>query len=347
MKYENRFKLLIFSFMNVHKVLEDERQFLALTSLYPSEFEELLRPFAARWRQFFKHYTLRRKRRRKPLTARALGQPTKKLASIEDKLFFILYFFKNNHLQQSLAAQFDMNQGQVSRWIKALLPVLEQSITDLHLQPARDMGELVRLFRSRQRDEGRAAQSLHLDVTERSIERNRDASAQKHDYSGKQAGHRLKNSVACDESQYVHFAGFTRRGAVHDKAMADEELPCLGPLEAFSLWFSKDKAYQGYQPPGVHLLEPYKAKPRQPLEPWQKEFNKWVNSIRIACEHAISGIKRCRVVKETLRYFDAGFRDQVFNVACSLHNLRVSRRESYASYALRVRARINLNFYPT
>ena len=334
--------------MNVDKFLEDEQQFLSLTSLYPSEFNELLRPFEARWLQFFKHYTLRRVRRRKPLTARALGTPTKKLPGIKDKLFFSLYFFKNNHLQQSLAAQFGMNQGQVSRWIKALLPVLEQSIKDLHLQPARDIDELAHLFRSRQGDdEGPAAQSLHLDVTERPVERNQDGSAQKHDYSGKQAGHRLKNSVACDESQYVHFAGFTYRGAFHDKAMADEELPCLSALEAFSLWFSKDKAYQGYQPRGVHLLEPYKAKRGQPLEPWQKEFNKWVNSIRIVCEHAISGIKRCRVVKEPLRYFDAQFRDQVFNVACSLHNLRVSRRASYARYAGRVRARMNLNSYPT
>lgn len=333
--------------MNVHQLIEDERQFLALTSLYPGEFEELLRPFATRWRQFFKHYTLRRQRRSKPLTAIALEEPTKKLGSLEEKLFFILYFFKNNHLQQSLAAQFDMNQGQVSRWIKALLPVLEQSIIDLHLQPARTMDELIRLFRSRQRNEGQAAQSLHIDVTERSIERNQDTAAQKHDYSGKQAGHRLKNAVMCDESQYVHFTGSTYRGAIHDKAMADEEFPCLSPLEAFCLWLSKDKGYQGYQPFGVHLLEPYKAKPKRPLEPWQKEFNKWVSSIRIVCEHAICGIKRCRVVKETLRYFDAGFRDQVFSVACALHNFRVSRRHTYARGAQRVRARINLNFYPT
>ena len=334
--------------MDVDKLLEDEQQFLALTSLYPSEFDELLRPFEARWRQFFKHRTLRRKRRGKPLTAIALSKPTKKLPTIKDKLFFILYFFKNNHLQQSLAAQFDMNQGQVSRWVKALLPVLEQSIKDLHLQPARDIDELAGLFRSRQgNDEGPSAQGLHLDVTERPIERNHDGSAQKHDYSGKQAGHRLKNSVACDESQYVHFAGLTYRGAFHDKAMAGEELPCLSALGASGLWLSKDKAYQGYQPRGVHLLEPYKARRGQPLEPWQKEFNKWVNSIRIVCEHAISGIKRCRVVKEPLRYFDASFRDQVFNVACSLHNLRVSRRASYARYAERVRARVNLNFYPT
>ena len=334
--------------MDIQKLKKNQSQFLSLTSLYESEFEELLTPFSNRWKNYFKHRTLRGQHRRKPLSALQLESATSKLSTMTEKLFFILYFFKNNQLQQSLSAQFEMNQSQVSRWIKVLLPILEQSIVELHLQAAQTMDELVRLFRSRQRDNNlsnsQKAASLHTDATERTMERNTDQEAQKHDYSGKKGAHTLKNSIICDEFQFIHFAGFTYRGAMHDKTMIEDEIPDLTALQNFDLWFSKDKAYQAYQPKGVKLLEPFKGKKNHPLKDWQKRFNQWISSIRICCEHAIAGIKRCRILKEKIRYFDSTFRNQIFMVACGLHNFRVTRRNiAYAHGALRVRARINLN----
>jgi len=338
--------------MNIEKIKEDEVKFLSLTSLYQSEFDELLVPFSHSWNKFFKYRNLNGKRRRKPLTARQLSRATRKLSTMTEKLFFILYFFKNGHLQQSLGAQFDMTQGQISRWIKALLPVLEQSIVALHLQAAQTMDDLVRLFRNRQREANlsntQKVESLHLDATERDMQRNTDQEAQKFDYSGKQGTHTLKNSVISDEFQFVHFAGFTHRGAIHDKTMIEEEVPNLDIFKAFDLWFSKDKAYQSYQPCGVNLLEPFKGKRNHPIKKWQKLFNQWISSIRICSEHAICGIKRCRILKEKLRYFDSSFRNQIFVVACGLHNLRVTRRNiNYANGALRVRARMNIEISQT
>lgn len=335
--------------MNVHEILQKEKQFLAITSLYPLEFEELLPVFSRRWYNYRKHYDFRFKRRRKPLTAKQLYGLTKTLPSVEDKLFFILYFFKNNHLQQSLAAQFNMDQGQVSKWIKILLPLLEQSIIDLHLQAAQTMDELIRLFRNRQKIDNaakhQAAQSLHVDATEREQTRNLDQSAQEHDYSGKQGTHTLKNTVLCDEFQFIHFAGFTHRGAISDKAMIDDELPDFEAFKQYLLFFSKDKGYQAYDPEGVFLLTPYKASRNHPLTDEEKLTNTWISEIRIVSEHAICGIKRCRIVKEKIRYFCSAFRDQVFRVACGLHNFRVTRRNvAYSNSAIRTRARINLDF---
>lgn len=333
--------------MDIQKIKENKGQFLSLTSLYVSEFDELLTPFADRWKKYFKYRNITGKRRRKPLTARQLENSTSKLTTMIEKLFFILYFFKNNHLQQSLGAQFNMTQGQASRWIKVLTPILEKSIVDLHLQPAQTMDDLVRLFRNRQRPDNLSdtekSESAHLDATERMMERNTDQEAQKFDYSGKKGGHTLKNSVISDEFQFVHFAGFTHRGAIHDKTMAQDEIPDLNLLKKYELWFSKDKAYQGYQPSGVNLLEPYKAKRGHPLKSWQKRFNKWISSIRICSEHAICGIKRCRILKEKLRYFDSTFRNQIFLVACGLHNFRVTRRKlNYAFGASRISARMSI-----
>lgn len=338
--------------MDLEKIMKNEKQFLALTTLYLAEFEELLLYFSHNWYQFIKHFDFRSKRRKKPLTDAQVQNSTRLLKTDEEKLFFILYFFKNAHLQESLAAQFNMTQGQVSRWIKLLMPLLEKSIKDLHLQPARSMPELVKLFRNRQEENTlsncESVKSLHLDVTERTIQRNLDYKAQEADFSGKKGTHTVKNSVLNDETQFVHLAGRTYPGPSSDKTMAEEELPDFSALEKWELWLTKDKGYQGYQPKGVHLLEPYKAARNRPLTEDQEEFNSWISSIRIVGEHVMSGIKRCRIVKEELRYFSSVFRDKIFFISCGLHNFRVTRRKNtYNQGALRVRARINLNFSPT
>ena len=211
------------------------------------------------------------------------------------------------------------------------------------------MEELTKLFRIHQGlaqdKEEQKIESLHLDATEREIERNVDPEAQKEDYSGKQGTHTLKNSVICDEFQFIHFAGFTHRGAIHDKAMIEQEIPHFNDLQTPFLWFTKDKGYQAYCPEGVFLLEPYKAARNHPLTGLQKLVNSWISSVRVVCEHAISGIKRCRLLKEPLRYFDSILRDQFFFIACGLHILRVTaRKDNYSNGALRTCARINLIF---
>ena len=338
--------------MDVQKLLKNKKQFLALTTLKVEEFEELLIHFSARWYQFIKHFDFRRKRRVKPLTGPQIENATQLLKLDLEKLFFILYFFKNGHIQQSLAAQFGMNQGHISRWVNILMPILEKSIKDLHLQPARSMPELVKLFRNRQKENTlsncESAKSLHLDATERMIQRNVDIKAQEQDYSGKKGTHTVKNSVLNDEYQFIHFAGLTFSGPTSDKVMADLELSDFSMLQKFNLWLTKDKGYQGYQPQGVHLLEPFKAARNKPLTDLQKEYNSWLSSIRIVGEHVMSGIKRCRIVKDELRYFSSTFRDKIFFIACGLHNFRVTRRKNtYNLGAQRVQARMNINFFPT
>ena len=332
--------------MTYNDLRKKEKSFLAITSLYVLEFDELLSTFSERWKKYFKHYTFRGKRRRKPLTAGQLAVSTSSLKTNEEKLFFILYFFKNNDIQETLGFNFNMSQAQTSKWLKILTPILQQAIKDLHLQPAKDMDELVRLFRNRRllQDKDEYSTSFHVDATESPIRRKQDQKAQKEDYSGKKSTHTTKHTVLSDESQFVYFTGFAHTGKTHDKKMIEQELSEMTAFTKFELWFSKDKGYQSYQPKGVHLLEPFKAKRNKPLEKWQKKFNTWISSIRITCEHAIAGIKRCRVIKEKNRYADTIFRNQLFNVAAGLHNLRATRRITYENSRSRVRARINLNF---
>jgi hypothetical protein len=60
----------------------------------------------------------------------------------------------------------------------------------------------------------------------------------------------------------------------------------------------------------------------------EKERNRKMSKVRVKVEHAISGVKRSRIVKDVLRNTKGDFSDLVMVIACSLHNLRVDHRKT-------------------
>ena len=66
----------------------------------------------------------------------------------------------------------------------------------------------------------------------------------------------------------------------------------------------------------------------------EKFLNRVFSSVRVVVEHSICGIKRCRIVKEVLRLRRAGLSDRVMEIACGLHNLRVSWRHPQPAFDL-------------
>jgi hypothetical protein len=58
----------------------------------------------------------------------------------------------------------------------------------------------------------------------------------------------------------------------------------------------------------------------------EKFINTIFSSARVVVEHTISGVKRCRIVKDVLRLTKEGISDRVMEIACGLHNLRVACR---------------------
>ena len=141
------------------------------------------------------------------------------------------------------------------------------------------------------------------------------------DYSGKKEARRKKNLLISSEKRVVYL-GPTAAGSVHDKKLADQS-GLIYPPDALVV---KDTGFQGYEPPDTQTLQP-KKKPRgRQLHPIQKTINQLVSRVRVTVEHAIAGVKRCRVVADTFRNWRAGMVDQVMLAASGLHNLRVSAR---------------------
>jgi DDE superfamily endonuclease/Helix-turn-helix of DDE superfamily endonuclease len=308
-------------FMDYTDFSKKPKQFLSLTSLEVEEFELLLQNFKPRWERYYRSRTLEGKHRIHP-AKKEHGNAV--LQGTEQKLFFLLVFLKNNSLQEHQAASFGISQPKVSCIARTLLSVLDQTLKGMGLSPCRDGETLHRLL------VGHSDKVFSYDGTDRSIERNSDQDAQEVEFSGKNHGHKVKNLQLCDDKQFVHYLSPTFPGSSHDKAIANE-YPISLPMGSV---LRQDSGFIGHTPPGVTIEQPFKKPRNGELTFSQKLFNKMLATTRVVVEHANSGIKRLRMVKDVIRIHATEFRDMVMVVACALHNLRVlNPNRNYSSHA--------------
>ena len=117
----------------------------------------------------------------------------------------------------------------------------------------------------------------------------------------------------------ILFLSDTYEGSMHDKPIADATpYPLPDGSELID-----DLGFVGYQLPGVQHTRPNKKPKGKELTPEQKAHNRDVAKRRIVAEHVISSVKRCRIVKDTIRVWKDGLRDMVMEVCCGLHNFRI------------------------
>ena len=64
-------------------------------------------------------------------------------------------------------------------------------------------------------------------------------------------------------------------------------------------------------------------------------LNHLFSSARVVVENVLAGVKRCRIVKDVLRLTTDGMADLVMEIACGLHNLRVSCRHPLPTFDVR------------
>ena len=88
----------------------------------------------------------------------------------------------------------------------------------------------------------------------------------------------------------------------------------------------QDTGFQGYKPAEVRIHQPMKKPAGEELEPADKIHNRLISKIRVAIEHVIGGVKRCRIVKEVYRNTKDHYDDLVMELACALHNFRSNYR---------------------
>ena len=82
---------------------------------------------------------------------------------VETMLIFILSYMKNNPLQQTHAAAFNMTQPQSNLWIHLLKKILNSALEKANCLPCRDVDTLNKLLKE--------GQNILIDATERPIPR--------------------------------------------------------------------------------------------------------------------------------------------------------------------------------
>lgn len=249
------------------------------------------------------------------------------MPTVADTLLFILVYHKTHPLQTMHALPCGLRQSRANHWMHPLLPVLPQAWAEMGLAPERDAN---RVATSPLALEG--APALALDGTERRRQRPVEATLHREHSSGKKKTPTDKNLLLVNEitTQVVSLSP-TIAGRTHDKKAADQaEMPY--PLHAS---LDKDTGFQGYEPEGVLSHQPKKKPKGQELSIGDRLLNRILSSTRIVVEHVIAGVKRCRTVKDVLRLTKAGLSDMVMEIACGLHNLRVSCRHPLPAFDVR------------
>lgn len=294
--------------LNLERIKKDERllravtglNFKALAALQPA-FSEALSQAAI-------------PRRSKQPRQRAEGAGRKpNLATTEDKLIYVLFYFKCYPTFDLAGLIFDLDRSQANRWLHRLQPVLEAALGKKMALPKRkirSMAEFIECFPELER--------IILDGTERPIQRSRDQDKQKEDYSGKKKRHtRIHVSAVAPDKRILIFTP-AYPGKRHDKGVLnDEDWAQYIPDE---VKIQGDLGFFGLQNEYVNVEIPHKQPKGEKLTDEQKEENRALASERVVCEHAFAGVKRYRIAAEVYRNRKEDFDDASMFTAAGLWN---------------------------
>jgi DDE superfamily endonuclease/Helix-turn-helix of DDE superfamily endonuclease len=312
-------------FLDISRVLNDDRQSKSLMGLGRDQFEKLLKEFTSllKGRQL-DHCRIKPKkyRKRKPGGGRksALGLP-------ENQLFFILYYLKNYPTYDVLAFTFNISIGCAFESVKRLLVVLKKAQKNLMVLPKRTTDNPKKILQLIENSD-----HILIDATERPIQRPKKSAQQKKHYSGKKGFHTVKNTTVSDLNKRILILGKTVPGSQHDYSQFKEE------LNPETDWFQSTKAsvdlgYQGIKkdylsPEQIQIphKKPRKSKnnPHPQETRKQRQENRKIGRVRVAVEHAIGGMKTFRVLTIRLRTRLKHFADDFIFVAAGLWNLKNS-----------------------
>lgn len=292
--------------------LKNKPQMLScLTGLSLTAFVELLPAFGVAYETDLAQRDERRARPRQ--RGRGAGQKGA-LPRIEDKLLFILFYYRMYPVQMAQGFFFGMGQPQANEWIHRLSPILKQALGYERQLPARAPKDIQQVLS--------ACPGLEfiIDGTERPIRRPKDKDRQQQNYSGKKKRHTRKNNVVSDKrTRKIKGLSPTVEGKRHDKKLADDQHWTFPP--GSTLW--KDTGFQGYEPVDVQTFQPTKKPKGRDLSPEERLTNAAISKDRIGVEHSLGGVKVFRIVQDVFRNLRPNFDDLVMEIACGLHNFRV------------------------
>jgi hypothetical protein len=131
-----------------------------------------------------------------------------------------------------------------------------------------------------------------------------------------------------NETCHICFLSHTCEGKAADKSMAELAGYPLPPGRGLD----QEKGFQGFVLPGITIVQPKNTPRGGELTPPEHATHRRISSMSIRIEHAMGGVTRYRIVKDTIRLLKDGIRDTMMETCCGLHNFRLQYRPwHYAS----------------
>ena len=117
--------------LDLNRVFKNDRLMRALTGLNLAAFDQLLPSFIDAYQAA---HPMSLKRRRAPGGGRKAN-----LEEMEDKLFFVLFYFKCYPTFDLAGIFFDFDRSQANRWLHRLQPILEAALHRELVLPKRQL----------------------------------------------------------------------------------------------------------------------------------------------------------------------------------------------------------------
>lgn len=294
--------------LDLERIKSDERLLRAVTGLNLKALETLKPSFA----QALAEAPIPR-RSKQPRERSVGGGRQPRLASVEGKLIYILFYFKCYPTFDLAGLLFDLDRSQANRWMHRLQPILEAALGQqlaLPKRKLRSMAEFVAAFPEVER--------VILDATERPVQRAKDKEQQKENYSGKKKRHTRSHLALVEPDRKILVLSHAYAGRHNDKGILNQEgwaqwIPDAVPIQG-------DLGFFGLQNEVVNVALPYKKPRGGQLSDAQKADNRALASERVVCEHAFAGLKRYGIVHQVYRNRTEGFDDRSMVTAAGLWN---------------------------
>lgn len=300
--------------LNYHYILTKKDLFQVTTGFSYSLFNKLLPKFSQALRN--KEYQRIPKEKR----IREVGGGRKsKLSTDQQKLFFILFYYRNYPTLRLAQVLFEIEDSNLCHWIHFLSDALFSALGYQLKLPEIRINSLYGLFTICP-----ALREFIVDGTERPIERPKDNNRQQKYYSGKKKRHTIKNQVVIHpKSKRILFVSKTVEGKMHDKTLLEETGILLKvPPKSCGLG---DSGYEGVRKESSWLkfVTPLKKKPGGERTDMEKQVNKTLSSIRVKVEHVIGRLKVNRILSDKFRG-NLSFADMAFKNCACLYNFRLN-----------------------
>ena len=302
--------------MNIDKILKSKRLTLALTGLTSQEFVYLLPSFEKAWfdKKDYEYRKHRKQRARKPGGGRRGF-----LREIQDKLFFILFYYKCYPTYDVLTFLYGFDRANGFRRQEQMTEILEKTLGRKMALPERRLKrieEFLEMFPE--------AREVFIDGTERPIQRPKNKEQQKDKYSGKKKRHTVKNLIIADKHKRIGFLSKTESGRQHDFTMLKKHAPPKAIPKKVKQHL--DLGFKGYQAQFPdHKISMPDRKPRtKDLCKTKLLKNKKKSGWRVLVEHAIGGVKRFRITTDVFRNKLQGSDDKAMLISCGLWNYHLS-----------------------